>query len=152
MLRHMRRRASARVRRFAWVVLAQRDGVHMAPVPDYHEPPEALPPEARDFHRALASLREEIEAVDWYHQRVVLSHDAELRAVMAHNRDEEIEHAAMTLEWLRRNMPKFDEHLRRYLFTSGPIKDDTHDAEASASHDEASGLGIGGRRKQEGQP
>lgn len=119
---------------------------------DYHEPPEALPPEARDLHRALSSLREEIEAVDWYHQRVVLSHDEELRSVMAHNRDEEIEHAAMTLEWLRRNMPKFDEHLRRYLFKSGPIKDDTHDAEAGTSHNEANGLGIGGRRKQEGQP
>ncbi len=114
---------------------------------DYHEPPESLPPEARDFHRALSSLREEIEAVDWYHQRVVLAADQQLAAVMAHNRDEEIEHAAMTLEWLRRNMPKWDEQLRRYLFTEGPIKD-RDDAATEGSGDEATGLGIGSRRKE----
>jgi hypothetical protein len=117
-------------------------------VTDYHEPPDALPAEARDFHRALASLREEIEAVDWYHQRVVLSADDELRAVMAHNRDEEIEHAAMTLEWLRRRMPGWDEQLRRYLFTSGRIED-KEDAPI-ADLTPASGLGIGGRRKEVG--
>jgi hypothetical protein len=117
-------------------------------VTDYHEPPEALPAEARDLHRALASLREEIEAVDWYHQRVVLSDDDELRAVMAHNRDEEIEHAAMTLEWLRRNMPKWDEHLRRYLFTEEPITE--HEDTPVADVSPATGLGIGGRRREVG--
>jgi hypothetical protein len=88
---------------------------------DYHEPPEALSPEVRDAHRALASLKEEIEAVDWYHQRVALAGEPELEAVLAHNRDEEIEHACMTLEWLRRHMPGWDANLRTYLFTDGPI-------------------------------
>ena len=88
---------------------------------DYHEPYDQLPPEARDAHRALTSLKEEIEAVDWYSQRVALCHDPQLKAVLAHNRDEEMEHAAMTLEWLRRNMPGWDEVLRTYLFTDAPI-------------------------------
>lgn len=88
---------------------------------DYHESWEALPEQARDIHRAVSSLKEELEAVDWYHQRVVLCSDQQLRRVLAHNRDEEIEHAVMTLEWLRRNMPKWDENLRTYLFTEGEI-------------------------------
>jgi len=77
--------------------------------------------EAKDIHRALASLVEELQAVDWYHQRVDVTPDEELKAVLAHNRDEEIEHAAMTLEWLRRRIPKFDEVLRMYLFATIPI-------------------------------
>jgi hypothetical protein len=88
---------------------------------DYHEPWDALPEQARNLHRALTSLKEEIEAVDWYHQRVVLCTDPSLREVLAHNRDEEIEHACMTLEWLRRNMPGWEEQLRACLFTDGPI-------------------------------
>jgi hypothetical protein len=88
---------------------------------DYHEPYELLTPSVRDEHRALTSFKEEIEAVDWYNQRVAVCENQELRAVLAHNRDEEIEHACMTLEWLRRNMPKWDEHLRTYLFKSEPI-------------------------------
>lgn len=88
---------------------------------DYHEPVEELSQEARNFSRALKSLKEEIEAVDWYHQRVVTCNDAELAAVMAHNRDEEIEHACMTIEWLRKNMPGWDEELRNYLFKEGSI-------------------------------
>ena len=88
---------------------------------DYHEPAGELSPQDRDLHRALASLKEEIEAVDWYHQRVVRTEDDTLRAVLKHNRDEEMEHAIMTIEWLRRNMPHWDELLRRYLFTDGPI-------------------------------
>ena len=88
---------------------------------DYHEPWEHLPQQVRDQHRALTSLKEEIEAVDWYDQRVALSTDPELAKVLAHNRDEEIEHACMTLEWLRRNMPGWDEQLRAYLFTESPI-------------------------------
>lgn len=88
---------------------------------NYHEPAEELTQEARNFSRALNSLKEEIEAVDWYHQRVVTCNDAELAGIMAHNRDEEIEHACMTIEWLRRNMPGWDEELRNYLFKEGSI-------------------------------
>lgn len=88
---------------------------------NYHEPAHELTPEARNFSRALNSLKEEIEAVDWYHQRVVTTNDPDLAKIMAHNRDEEIEHACMTLEWLRRNMPGWDEELRHYLFTTGDI-------------------------------
>jgi ferritin-like protein len=88
---------------------------------DYHESYDALPLEAKDIHRALASLKEEVEAIDWYHQRVVMARDEELKHVMAHNRDEEIEHACMTLEWLRRHLPAFDRQLKTYLFTKGSI-------------------------------
>jgi len=88
---------------------------------NYHEPVDDLNAEARNFSRALNSLKEEIEAVDWYHQRVVASDDPELKEIMAHNRDEEIEHACMAIEWLRRNMPGWDEELRTYLFKEGPI-------------------------------
>lgn len=88
---------------------------------DYNESWDHLPEEARNFHRALKSLTEELEAVDWYHQRVVLTEDDELRAIMAHNRDEEMEHAAMTLEWLRRKMPGWEKELKDYLFTDKPI-------------------------------
>lgn len=87
----------------------------------YHEPVELLDEKAMDIVRALNSLKEEVEAVDWYNQRVVSTNDEELKAIMAHNRDEEIEHVCMTLEWLRRNMPVWDEELRTYLFTEGPI-------------------------------
>jgi ferritin-like protein len=100
---------------------------------EYHEPENELSALDRDFHRALASLREEIEAVDWYHQRVVASKDESLKKIMAHNRDEEIEHACMTLEWLRRNMPKFDEHLRTYLFTESPVTEIEKEEENSSN-------------------
>jgi ferritin-like protein len=86
-----------------------------------HEERSALSTRAVDRHRAIASLMEELEAVDWYDQRVEASSDPELAAVLAHNRDEEKEHAAMTLEWLRRSDPVLDEQLRTYLFTEGPI-------------------------------
>lgn len=82
----------------------------------YHEPYEELPPEARDQHRILTSLIEELEAVDWYNQRAAVTADEEAKKILIHNRDEEIEHAAMCLEWLRRQIPKFDEELRTYLF------------------------------------
>jgi ferritin-like protein len=87
----------------------------------YHEPVAELSDETRDMHRAISSLMEELEAVDWYHQRVVACKDEELRAILAHNRDEEKEHAAMVLEWIRRHDPKFDAELRDYLFTDKPI-------------------------------
>lgn len=87
----------------------------------YHEPLDALSASTRDLHRALASLMEELEAVDWYQQRVDATSDADLAAVLAHNRDEEIEHASMVLEWIRRHHPKFDAELRTYLYSAGPI-------------------------------
>jgi ferritin-like protein len=117
---------------------------------DYHEPWESLPETDRDTHRALMSLKEEIEATDWYHQRVVLAADDELRAVMAHNRDEEIEHASMVLEWLRRNMDGWDQKLRTYLFKDVPIveiEEMTDEEETAAGQPAAApsrqDLGIG---------
>jgi ferritin-like protein len=87
----------------------------------YHEPTEELTDETRDMHRAIASLMEELEAVDWYQQRIDAARDPELKRILAHNRDEEKEHAAMVLEWLRRRDPFLDEQLRTYLFTQGEI-------------------------------
>lgn len=120
----------------------------------YHEPYGDLSPETQNLHRALSSLCEELEAVNWYNQRVNVTQDAELKAVLAHNRDEEIEHASMILEWIRRNVPQFNEHLQTYLFTSQPITA----IEADAGGESAGGngaalknpsLGIGSLRKGE---
>jgi ferritin-like protein len=83
----------------------------------YHEPINELSAETRDMHRAIVSLMEELEAVDWYNQRADACKDPELRAILQHNRDEEKEHAAMVLEWIRRRDPKFDHELRDWLFT-----------------------------------
>ena len=90
----------------------------------YHEPVSELSAEARNMHRAIVSLMEELEAVDWYNQRVDACTDHELRAILAHNRDEEKEHAAMVLEWIRRQDPSFDKELRDYLFSDKPIAHD----------------------------
>ncbi|RUO45318.1 encapsulin-associated ferritin-like protein [Idiomarina aquatica] len=90
----------------------------------YHEPYELLSDETRDMHRAIISLMEELEAVDWYNQRIDVCKDEELKAVLVHNRDEEKEHAAMMLEWIRRKDPKFDEELKDYLFTDKSLKHD----------------------------
>jgi len=87
----------------------------------YHEPFDLIPAAVRDRHRAIRSLMEELEAVDWYDQRVSATDDAELRAILAHNRDEEKEHAAMVIEWLRRNDPAFADNLAEYLYKDGPI-------------------------------
>jgi ferritin-like protein len=87
----------------------------------FHEPVEILSTKTRDLHRAVVSLMEELEAIDWYQQRVDATQDEELRAILAHNRDEEKEHAAMVLEWIRRHDSKFDGELRAYLFSEGPI-------------------------------
>ena len=86
-----------------------------------HETPATLGPEITDQHRAIVSLMEELEAVDWYNQRAKATANSELRAILEHNRDEEKEHAAMVLEWLRRRDPKLAEHLRTYLFTKEPV-------------------------------
>ena len=90
----------------------------------YHEPIEELSDETRDMHRAIISLMEELEAVDWYNQRMDACKDKELRAILKHNRDEEKEHAAMVLEWIRRRDPKFDDELKDYLFTDKAIAHD----------------------------
>ena len=82
----------------------------------YHELDGDLRPETKDLHRAIVSLQEELEAADWYQQCVDATNDDELSAILAHNRDEEKEHAAMLLEWLRRHDPTFDQQLRTYLF------------------------------------
>jgi ferritin-like protein len=86
-----------------------------------HEPREQLKPETLNIHRALVSLMEELEAIDWYRQRADACSDEQLRAILEHNMNEEIEHASMVLEWLRRNVPKIDEALKTYLFTTGDV-------------------------------
>ncbi len=93
----------------------------MASSQGYHEDRELLAPETIDRHRAWSSLQEELEAADWYDQRVDAATDQELKDILSHNRDEEKEHAAMLLEWLRRRDPQLDKHLRTYLFTDRPI-------------------------------
>src|SRR5262250_1568996 len=80
-----------------------------------------LTPETRDMHRAIVSLMEELEAIDWYQQRIDATSDEALRAILTHNRDEEKEHASMVLEWIRRHDAAFDANLKKYLFTTLPI-------------------------------
>lgn len=87
----------------------------------YHEPVELLSADSKDLHRAIVSLMEELEAIDWYQQRAEACTDEELRKTLTHNKNEEIEHACMTLEWIRRRSPVFDANLKTYLFTTGSI-------------------------------
>jgi ferritin-like protein len=87
----------------------------------FHESTEDLSPQTRDMHRAIVSLMEELEAIDWYQQRIDATKDDALRTILAHNRDEEKEHATMVLEWIRRRDPVFDLNLKKYLFTTAPI-------------------------------
>jgi ferritin-like protein len=105
----------------------------------YHEPAELLPESTKDFHRAIESLIEEFEAVDWYQQRADATKEESLRAVLLHNRNEELEHAMMTLEWLRRRDAKIDETARTYLFAEGEITE----IEAKKKAAEAAGGGGG---------
>jgi ferritin-like protein len=118
----------------------------MAQSAGLHEPADSLDAATIDRHRAIVSIQEEFEAVDWYDQRVVATNDASLAAVLAHNRDEEKEHASMTLEWLRRHDPVLDKHLHTYLFTTEPVTEVEAEAEAgggeAGSMTEGS-LGIG---------
>jgi uncharacterized protein len=115
-----------------------------------HEAVDDLSAATIDRHRAIASLQEELEAVDWYDQRVNATSDESLAAVLSHNRDEEKEHAAMTLEWLRRKDPVLDGHLRTYLFTTAPVTEveggaePGGDADSAASGDNDGSLNIGG--------
>ena len=113
-----------------------------------HEAADKLGPEVVDRHRAIVSLMEELEAVDWYDQRVHATDDPSLAAVLAHNRDEEKEHAIMTLEWLRRHDPILDQHMRTYLFTDKAITEVEVEAEAAdgpGGGDGSLGLGKLGR-------
>jgi ferritin-like protein len=117
-----------------------------------HEAKEDLRPQTLDRHRGIVSLMEELEAMDWYDQRIDATGDEELKGVLAHNRDEETEHAAMSLEWLRRNDPALDEHLRQYLFTSGSILAIEEEAEGGGGGGGAApaggSLGIGSLRAE----
>jgi ferritin-like protein len=110
-----------------------------------HEPIESLRPETIDRHRAITSLMEELEAIDWYDQRVDATSDPDLRRVLAHNRDEEKEHAAMTLEWLRRHDAVLDRQLREWLFTDRVIGVDAggDGDDETASDTAAPTLGVG---------
>jgi len=111
---------------------------------EYHEPYEELSPKTREIHRAVQSLIEELEAFDWYLARVDVSGDGELKSVLEHNMNEEVEHAAMVLEWLRRLVPKFDEELRTYLFTEAPIAEVEELAEAGEKGDKGGGSASSG--------
>jgi hypothetical protein len=121
----------------------------------YHESLDVLKPETLDRHRAINSLMEELEAIDWYDQRVDATSDTDLAAILMHNRDEEKEHAAMVLEWLRRHDAKLDEHLRNYLFTEQSVIEREHELEDQgggspvASADGS--LGIGSLRVRSGR-
>src|SRR5277367_2584986 len=112
----------------------------------YHEPLELLSEETRNLHRAIVSLCEELEAVDWYHQRAEACSDAELRAVITHNKNEEIEHAMMNLEWIRRHNPVFDANITKYIKSTGSIVSIESGAAgptAAAPASPSVGLGIG---------
>jgi len=100
----------------------------------YHESLENLSPATQDLHRAIISLQEELEAADWYQQRADACGDDDLKAILLHNMHEEIEHASMILEWLRRHQPQFDQHLRTYLFTTEPILEIEAEDTGKANH------------------
>jgi ferritin-like protein len=110
----------------------------------YHEPIELLSEPTKNMHRALVSLREELEAVDWYQQRAEACSDPDLAGVLTHNKNEEIEHAMMTLEWIRRHNPVFGKNLKTYLDTTGPITDvEKQTMGGGAEGSPSSSLGIG---------
>jgi ferritin-like protein len=109
---------------------------------DYHEDPGSLEAETVERHRAIVSLMEELEAVDWYQQRIDATQDQALKAILAHNRDEEKEHAAMLVEWLRRHDEELARQLRNYLFTHADITAVEEGAVPAERADDGS-LGIG---------
>jgi hypothetical protein len=120
---------------------------------DLHEDPKQLKPATIDRHRAVVSIMEELEAIDWYDQRIDAAGDDQLKQLLAHNRDEEKEHASMMLEWLRRHDAKLDQHLRTYLFTDKNLLDVEHEAEHGAGESQSAApaggdgsLGIGSLR------
>jgi hypothetical protein len=97
--------------------------------------------EAQNFHRALASLQEELEAIDYYHQRADVTADESLKAVLLHNRNDEMEHAVMLLEWVRRNVPEFDLQMEKFLFMPGDLIALAKGTAPLAA--QGSGLGLG---------
>ena len=116
---------------------------------NYHEPREQLPEELIDQHRAFASLIEELEAANWYNERRAMTKNPELKAVLEHHRNEELEHAAMLIEWLRRNLPPFAEELDTYLNTSLPITQVEENEDNQNNNSQApdtSSLNIGAMR------
>ena len=113
-----------------------------------HEDPDILGEACIDRHRAIVSLMEELEAVDWYDQRVKATTDPELKAILEHNRDEEKEHAAMVIEWLRRHDKGFDRQLRRFLFSDERIAGgEGESSQRNSAPADAHGLGIGSLRQ-----
>src|SRR5215475_1600571 len=120
----------------------------------YHESEDKLRPETMDNHRALTSMQEELEAADWYDQRVDATSDPDLKEILAHNRDEEKEHFAMVLEWYRRRDAKMDAHLKEYLFTTGSLiareQASTGAGEAGAESTGGGSLGIGSLKGGQG--
>jgi uncharacterized protein len=121
----------------------------MANSAGYHESLDKLRAETLDNHRALTSMQEELEAADWYDQRVDAATDQDLKDILAHNRDEEKEHFSMLLEWYRRRDAKMDAHLKEYLFTTGSLiaKEQASGGGGGGSADASAGgggsLGIG---------
>jgi ferritin-like protein len=114
-----------------------------------HEPVELLSEPTKNMHRAIISLIEELEAVDWYQQRAEACTDDDLRAVLVHNKNEEIEHAMMNLEWIRRHSAVFDKNIATYINSKGPITEVEKEAEAGGpggggkSSSASPSLGIG---------
>ena len=102
----------------------------MATSAEWHEDYNAMSDDTRNFSRAIKSVQEELEAVDWYHQRAEQTTDDQLKRILIHNRNEEIEHAMMALEYLRRMNTVFDQHMRTYLFTEGDITEIEEHAES----------------------
>jgi len=113
---------------------------------------QQLPADVVDRHRAIVSLMEELEAVDWYDQRAYACTDPELKQILEHNRDEEKEHACMVLEWLRRNDPGWDEYLRKFLFRQGSITHAEGAAEGGSGIPGGRSLGIGSLKERERKP
>lgn len=120
---------------------------------EYHEAEEKLSEEAIDYHRVIKSVIEELEAVDWYNQRAEATNDPDVQAIVEHNRDEEIEHACMGLEWLRRNNPVWDEMLRTFLFQTAKITEIEEEGEGEEGESEGetapasnNSLGLGNMR------
>ena len=121
----------------------------------YHEPIELLSETTKNMHRAIVSLREELEAVDWYQQRAEACSDPELKAILLHNKDEEIEHAMMALEWLRRSDAVFAQNIDTYLKSKGPIteveeREQAGESSATAARAAGGSLGIGSLRGAQG--
>lgn len=111
----------------------------------FHEPLGALSEATKEMHRAIVSLIEELEAIDWYQQRAEACSDAELREILLHHREEEIEHAMMNLEWIRRNDATFREKVAAYVNAAGPIT--AIEAARRAGEPERRALAIGSLKR-----